>query len=329
VCGLKVVVTGGAGFIGSHLVERLQREGYRVVVIDNLAHSVVDPREHWKGSALVSFVKCDLREPSGECLRSFEGSHAVFHLAADPEVRASYRDPGSQFRNNLAATWTTLEASRRAGVEVFVFASSSTVYGDPRVLPTPETHPLDPISVYGATKAGGEHLVGAYSRLYGMRGVSLRYANIVGPRIKHGVVWDFAAKLRSNPRILEILGDGSQRKSYLYIDDAVEATVTVFRKLLREEPGYYTAYNVGNVDWITVREIADIVVRALGLEGVEYRYRPWGREGRGWPGDVKYMLLDISKIERETGWRPRASSSEAVALTADWIASRLREAESP
>ena len=316
----KIVVTGGAGFIGSHLVDRLVEEGYNVTVIDNLAHSVVNPAEYWRGLGQVSFVRCDLRRIRRECFEPFKGAFAVFHFAADPEVRAAYRRPRHQFENNLVATWRVLEASRRGGVEVFVFASSSTVYGDPRELPTPETHPLEPISVYGATKAGGEHLVRTYSLLYGMRGVSLRYANIVGPRLRHGVVWDFIAKLKRDPKTLEILGDGTQRKSYLYVGDAVEATIAAYNRLAGEDPGYYTVYNVGNNDWITVKEIADIVVRVLGLGKVRYKYKPWGREGRGWPGDVKLMLLDIEKITRETGWRPTLSSREAVELTARHMA---------
>ncbi|MCE4613771.1 MAG: NAD-dependent epimerase/dehydratase family protein [Desulfurococcales archaeon] len=302
------------------MVDRLVEEGYRVTVLDSLAHSVVEPEEYWKGLGEVSFIKCDLRRPRGECLRSFRGAFAVFHFAADPEVRAAYRRPGQQFENNLVATWRVLEASRRAGVEVFVFASSSTVYGDPRELPTPESHPLEPISVYGATKAGGEQLVRTYSLLYGMRGASLRYANIVGPRLRHGVIWDFIAKLRRDPRRLEVLGDGTQRKSYLYVGDAVDATMAVYNKLVQEEAGNYAVYNVGNNDWITVNEIADIVAKVLGLEKVEYVYKPWGREGRGWPGDVKLMLLDIRKITGETGWRPTLTSREAVDLAARHMA---------
>jgi len=320
VSGLKVVVTGGAGFIGSHLVDRLIEDGYDIAVVDNLAHSVVDPRKYWWYTGSVEFFRCDLRRLGGSCLEAFKGAYAVFHLAADPEVRASYRSPGSQFRNNLAATWRVLEASRREGVEVFIFASSSTVYGDPKLLPTPEYHPLEPISVYGATKAGGEHLTRVYATLYGMKGASLRYANIVGPRLRHGVIWDFIAKLKRDPRRLEILGDGKQKKSYLYVADAVEATITVFYSLARREPGSYTVYNVGNKDWITVNEIADIVVETLGLEKVKYKYKPWGSEGRGWPGDVKLMLLDTTKIERETGWKPTLTSKDAVLLTAGWIA---------
>ena len=310
---MRVLVTGGAGFIGSHLVDRLLAMGYGVRVLDNLSSNVVDPRGFW--GERVEFVRCDLSEPSSACLEAFRGVDIVFHMAANPEVRVSTVEPGVHFRHNVVATWHALEASRSAGVRAFVFASSSTVYGDPRRIPTPEDHELDPISVYGACKASGEALVRSYSRLYGFRGLILRYANIVGPRLRHGVIWDFIGKLRRDPRRLEILGDGTQRKSYLYITDAVDATLAALERLM-EGGEDVLVYNVGNRDWVTVREIADAVVEAMGLQGVEYTYRPGTPDGRGWPGDVKLMLLDITRITRDTGWQPRLSSLEAVRRTA-------------
>ncbi|HIQ10499.1 MAG TPA: NAD-dependent epimerase/dehydratase family protein, partial [Pyrodictium sp.] len=161
-----------------------------------------------------------------------------------------------------------------------------------------------------------------YARLYGMQCLVLRYANIVGPRLRHGVIYDFIVKLKKNPRRLEILGDGTQKKSYLYIDDAVEATLATVNHVLYNEEKV-KVYNVGNWDWTTVKEIADAVVEAMGLKEVEYVYKPATDDGRGWPGDVKLMLLDISRIVSEVGWKPRFSSLEAVKVAAKYLAEEL------
>jgi UDP-glucose 4-epimerase len=312
----RVIVTGGAGFIGSHLVDKLVENGYEVTVIDNLSSGDVNNLKDSLSSGRVNLVKADLRS-WGDWVGEFKGALAVFHLAANPEVRVSSVEPRSHFDNNLVATFNVAEAARLGDVKYIVFASSSTVYGDARVLPTPEDHPMEPISVYGATKAASEVILGTYSRLYGIKVVNLRYANIVGPRSRHGVIYDFYVKLMRNPSVLEVLGDGSQRKSYLYVDDAVDATLFLFNKLinggLQDQ-----AFNVGNRDWVTVMEIARIVIEEVGLRNVNIVTKPTTPDGRGWPGDVKYMLLDISKLTR-LGWSPRYSSAEAVRLTIRWL----------
>ena len=322
----KVVVTGGAGFIGSHLVDYLLGKGLakHVVVIDNLSSGRKEFVEPWVRKGLATLVVEDLRS-WGRWVEHLRGADVVFHLAADPEVRRGFTDPRSHFDNNLLATFNLLEACRRVGVERHFFASSSTVYGDARVLPTPEDyHPMEPISLYGAAKLGCEAMYIAYSKTIGFRVVIARYANIVGPRARHGVVWDFVNKLLRDPRRLEILGDGTQRKSYLYVSEAVEATVHLAKMLDRVES--YDVFNVGNRDWVTVKEIADIVVEEMGLKNVEYVYKPATPDGRGWPGDVKLMLLDIRKIEA-TGWSPRISSAQAVRLTARAIIEELKHAK--
>ncbi len=318
---MKVVATGGAGFIGSHLVERLLRDGYRVIIIDNLSAGSLENLSQALGDKNLKVIIGDLKEPGG-WVEAFRGAEAVFHLAANPEVRVSTQHPRIHYEENVLATFNVLEAARRHGVRHVIFASSSTVYGDATIIPTPETHPLNPISVYGASKAAAEQLVKAYANLYGLRAVILRYANIVGPRLRHGVIHDFLVKLREDPYELEILGDGTQRKSYLYIDDAVEATVAAYDNLARDAKPYMI-YNVGNRDWTTVKEIADVVVRTLGLNEVRYRYRPATPDGRGWPGDVKLMLLDITKITGETGWQPKYTSREAVERTARQLAKEI------
>ncbi|MDM7275045.1 MAG: GDP-mannose 4,6-dehydratase [Thermoprotei archaeon] len=319
---MKVIVTGGAGFLGSFLCEALLDAGFSVIVIDNFSSGSLSNLARLLDSPHLEVVGSDLREP-GSWVEAFKGSYAVFHFAANPEVRHSLRGPLDHYHQNVTATANVLEASRISGVKIFVFASSSTVYGDATIMPTPEDHPLKPISVYGATKAMGEVLCETYARLYNMKCLILRYANIVGPRLRHGAIYDFLVKLSRNPQTLEILGDGSQRKSYLHISDSIEATIAAFNRI--EGIGEQTiTYNVGNTDWITVREIADIVVETLGLEKVEYIFKPGTPDGRGWPGDVKLMLLSIDKIVRDTGWKPKLSSREAVKLTAESLAKELR-----
>ena len=319
---MRAVVTGAAGFIGSHLVDYLLEQGYQVIGIDNFSAGRLENLRMAQGSLRFRLIVSDLREPGGEWLQGFRGADIVFHLAANPEVRHSTREPLDHYHQNVTVTMHVLEAARRNNARLVVFASSSTVYGDPEEIPTPETHPIKPISVYGATKAAGEILCQTYARLYGLRCLVLRYANIVGPRLRHGVIYDFVQKLRKDPRRLVILGDGSQRKSYLHVRDAVEATLAATEYIL-ETGDKAKTYNIGNRDWVTVREIADIVTEAMGLEGVEYVYKPATPDGRGWPGDVKLMLLDIKKITTETKWQPRLTSKEAVRETAKQLVREL------
>ncbi|MEM1780515.1 MAG: GDP-mannose 4,6-dehydratase [Desulfurococcaceae archaeon] len=311
----KVIVTGGAGFIGSHIVDYIigNKLAEHVVVIDNLSSGSVENIEQWINTGSLQLIVADLKKFDEKWVTAFKGVDAVLHLAANPEVRISSIEPRVHFEENVVATFNVLEASRVHDVGVHFFASSSTVYGDARVIPTPETYPLEPISVYGASKAACEMLYHSYHKLYGFSVAIARYANIIGPRSTHGVVVDFIRKLRKNPFKLEILGDGAQRKSYLYISDAVEASMMLL-DLCKKNRGFHV-FNVGNEDWVTVREIADIVVKEMGLVNVEYVHRPMTPDGRGWPGDVKLMLLDISKL-KELGWRPKIPSTLAIKITA-------------
>jgi len=313
----NILVTGGAGFIGSHLVDKLLENGYYVRVIDNLSSGSLDFIKQHIGRRNFEFIKGDLKDK--ELIRKVvKDMDTVFHFAANPEVRLSVTEPEVHFRENIIATFNLLEAIRIEGnVEKFVFASSSTVYGDAKQIPTPEDHEIRPISVYGASKASCEALICSYSHLYGFKGLSLRYANIIGPRLRHGVIYDFLMKLRKDPTKLEILGDGTQRKSYLYIEDTIEATLHVTARANQ----VYDVYNIGNEDWITVKEIAEIVAGVLGLKP-RFTFTGGTPDGRGWPGDVKIMLLGIEKIKR-TGWKPKYSSREAVRLTAELLAKEL------
>ena len=318
---MRIFITGCAGFIGSFLTEKLVSEGYNVIGVDNLSTGRLENLKNILGERGFKFVKADLLEPS-RWIHLLKGVDVVFHLAANPEVKHSVYMPLDHYKQNLTTTMYVLEASRVNSVKLFVFASSSTVYGDARKIPTPEDHPLEPISIYGATKAACEILCKTYAKLYNIHCLILRYANIVGPRLRHGVIYDFIIKLKRNPRKLEILGDGTQRKSYLYIEDAIDATLTATNYTL-EVGEKVKVYNVGNWDWTTVKEIADTIVKVMGLKEVKYEYRYVTPNGRGWPGDVKLMLLDINRIVSETRWKPKLTSLEAVKETAKHLVREL------
>ncbi|ESQ23564.1 MAG: Nucleoside-diphosphate-sugar epimerase [uncultured Acidilobus sp. MG] len=308
---MRFVVTGGAGFIGSHLVELLISKGHEVVVVDNLSTGRPDFLASVKDDPRLRLIIGDLRDPQ-VALSSIKGADAVFHLAANPEVRLGAQDPTSIYRNNVEVTFNVLEAMRVAGVKVIGFASSSTVYGDAKVLPTPEDYPLEPISVYGASKLAGEAMISGYAHTFGWTAVSFRLANVVGRRQTHGVIYDFIQKLRRNPAELEVLGDGTQSKSYVYVTEAVEAMYGLLMKAL-ERGVTYEVFNVGGPDRISVLEIASIVASEMGLS--PRIYTTGGVDGgRGWKGDVKYMQLDISKA-RAWGWSPSMTSREAVRMT--------------
>ena len=296
---MSYVITGGAGYIGSHLVDALTKLYNDIVVIDDFSNGNYVNKK-------AKYLKIDLRDSSTSSLKIPAGS-ILYHLAANPDVRTSMINSYEHFSRDVIATFNVLEMARRNDVSLLVFASSSTVYGETDKIPTPENAELKPISNYGVFKLLGEHLLEYYSRVYGIKGISIRLANVTGGRVSHGVIKDFVEKLRKNPYKLEILGNGKQRKSYIYITDVIDAFLTLEKKF----NGLHDAFNVGNEDWITVDEIAKIVEEEMNLTPA-HEYVDKG-EGRGWVGDVRFMLLDISKI-KQLGWKPNYSSAQAVRL---------------
>lgn len=307
----KILITGGAGFVGSHLVDSLMADGHEVVVLDNLSSGSLKNIAGWMGDPKLKFIEVDLLELP-KVTEALEGCEIVFHLAANPEVRVGSADPSVHFRENVLATFQLLEAVRKAGgVRRLVFTSSSTVYGEAPIPTREDCSSQGPISIYGASKLSCEALMTAYARSYGFDALILRLANVVGPRSRHGVIPDFVRKLKGNPRELEILGDGTQRKSYLYVSDCVESLLLGLKDL----GGRVEVFNVGSEDQVDVVTIAKVVAEEMGLDDVELKVTGGVDGGRGWVGDVKDMLLDISKIKRN-GWRPRFSSVESVRMAA-------------
>lgn len=301
----RIVVTGGAGFIGSHMVDALMKKGERVLVLDNLSTGKLENLKRWIGDPKFKFERTDISKSKKLAMKNVG---KLFHFAANPDVRIGSADPNVHFRQNIEATRNILEAVRRGDVEHFVFASSSTVYGNAAEIPTPEDYaPLKPVSVYGASKLASEALVSAYAETYSFRATIYRMANIIGARSEHGVIYDFVRKLRKNPKELEILGDGKQSKSYLYVSDCVDGILLgAARSKERVD-----VFNIGSCDEIGVVRIADIVCRQLNLKNVRYKFKPVTKDGGGWPGDVKKMRLNVLKLEA-LGWNPRMDSEQAV-----------------
>jgi UDP-glucose 4-epimerase len=293
--GKRVCITGGGGFVGSHLADRLVADN-DVTVVDTFANG----RSEWVPDA-AAIVEGDIREASviGEAITS--DTDLVFHLAADKDPS---RDEVGQFRENNALTEAVVERCREAGVDNIAFTSSSVVYGEaPR--PTPEDYaPLEPISIYGASKLGEESLLSVHAHSHDFTVWNFRFANIVGPRLQLGaVIPDFIQKLREDPSELEILGDGRQEKSYMHIDDCVDAMCHV----VENADAPVNTYNLGTRTTTSVRTIADIVADEMGLDP-EYVFTGGDR---GWVGDVPRMRLSVEKLAA-LGWEPETSSDDAV-----------------
>jgi UDP-glucose 4-epimerase len=303
--GQSILVTGGAGFIGSHLVERLLLEN-EVTVLDNFSSGKREFLAPHQDNPDFHLLEVDLRD-AGLLEKAIEGTDMVFHLAANPDVKLGAENTCVHLEQNVQVTHNLLEAMRKTGVQRLAFTSTSTVYGEAATVPTPEDYgPMLPISLYGASKLSCEALISAYCHTFEMQSWIYRFANIVGERGTHGVLVDFIRKLQENPEKLEILGSGEQRKSYLEVKDCVRAMIDAVEHSSDET----NVFNIGSADSVDVTEIADIVVKQMGLSGVKYDYTG-GMDGRGWKGDVKVMRLSIEKIKKH-GWTPRLGSSGAI-----------------
>ncbi len=314
----RVLVTGAAGFIGSHLTDRLLDMGAEVVGYDNLSGGNMDFLTEAMGNSRFSFIKGDVLDTSA-LTDAIKGIDIVFHLAANPDVRLGERDSRVHFRQNVEATQNVIEVMRQSGVRNIVFTSTSTVYGEADMIPTPESYgPTIPISLYGASKLASEAMISSFCHTYDMRAVIYRFANVVGPRSTHGVTYDFVNKLRKDPNKLVILGNGRQKKSYTHIHDTIDAIIFG----VENGRDRVEIFNMGSEDYIDVVKVADIVTGVMGLKNVEYEFTGGVDGGAGWKGDVKVMQLSIEKLKK-MGWRPKYDSAESVRLTAESIVSGL------
>jgi UDP-glucose 4-epimerase len=307
---MKVLVTGGAGFIGSHVVDELIRQDHHVIVYDNFSTGF---RQHL-GQALnttrLKIIKADILDLS-RLKSALEGVSTVFHLAANADVRGGIVNTAIDVEQNMLGTHRVLEAMRAQSVREIIFTSSATVYGEPDRFPTPESQPLIQTSLYGASKLAAEAMIQAYGEYFGIRSYCFRFVSWIGERYSHGVVRDFVQKLLRNPKELEILGDGKQRKSYLHVADGIRGIFSAMQNL----KDLKNVLNLGHVEYMNVKDVANIISQEMGLKTVNYRFTGGAR---GWLGDSPFVLLDISKI-RETGFQPEISIEEGIRRTVRYL----------
>ena len=301
---MKVLVTGGAGFIGSHLVDRLTIDKNQVTVFDDLSSGRIEfIKQHINRSGF-RLIQADLLDLD-EIKRAMDGHDVVFHFAANPDARLGTERTDLDLKQETLVTYNVLESMRLNGVKKIVFSSSGTIYGETPVIPLSEDYgPVLPISLYGAGKLASEGLISAFCHTFNMQAWILRFANIVGNRMTHGVIFDFINKLKRNPRELEILGDGTQTKPYLHVKDCVDGVIFAFR----DSHDRVNVFNLGCSTETDVNTIARMVVREMGLEDVRFRY---SGGNRGWPGDIPQVRFNVDKICR-LGWKPKYTSDEAV-----------------
>jgi UDP-glucose 4-epimerase len=315
---MRVFVAGGAGFIGSHTVERLLSEPRleQVTVYDNFSSG---RREHLPAAERrLAVIEGDLGDTAA-LTAALAGQDAVFHYASNPDIARAAREPEIDFTQGTCLTESLLEAMRRAGVRQILYASGSGVYGDAGDTLLEEDYaPLRPVSTYGASKLAGEALISAYCHMFEFRAWVFRFANVVGGRQTHGVGYDFLRRLREEPAVLRVLGDGTQTKPYIHISDLLDGIWLAWERA--QEP--YNCFNLATEDAVTVAEIAAAAIGALGLTGVRIEY---SGGSRGWKGDVPVVRMDASRIKR-LGWRARLGSRQAIERS---LAQMLAQTEEP
>ena len=308
------VITGGAGFIGSYIAEKLVENGTDTKVIDNLVTGKKENLSKCFDQDNFSFLEYDLGNLDG--IENHLGDvDILFHFAADPEVRTGYSKPEDSFEQNIVNTFNLLQKIKQSKIKKIVFASSSSVYGDAKIIPTNEEYgPLSPISHYGASKLACEAMVSSFCHNYNIEGVILRLANVIGLRGRHGLIWDLVHKLKINQDELELLGDGKQTKSFIHISDAINGIFSSLNNLQDK----VEVFNLGSEDSVEIMDVAKIVCKNMGLNEIKINLTGGVDDGRGWKGDIKIAHLDISKL-KNLGWRPKLSSLEAADLTSQEI----------
>lgn len=312
---MKILITGGAGFIGSHLADRMLRAGHQIVCADKLIFGNKNIQHILSNNELMDsgkFVLCEMELAVPDNVdRLFDEYKfdAVYHLAANSDIQKGGKEPAIDFNDTFLTTRALLEGMRKANVKKLFFASTSAVYGEmPDVQLTETTGGIMPVSYYGGAKLASEALISSYVSMCDMNAVIFRFPNVIGPRLTHGVVFDFIQKLKVNPRELEILGDGTQCKPYIYVLDLIEAIVKLTERFTPGEE----VFNISvKSEGTTVTRIAEIVADVMQLTGVEFKYTGGDR---GWKGDVPRFSYDISKI-LAAGWEPEHTSDEAVRQT--------------
>jgi UDP-glucose 4-epimerase len=310
-----VFVTGASGFIGSTLVDRLLAENLQVRGWDNFStgqRRFLDEALKNKHFNLIEGDNLDLNALT----QAMKGCDTVFHLAANADVRFGTQHPRKDLEQNTIATFNVLEAARLNKIKQFAFSSTGSTYGEAAVIPTPETAPF-PIqtSLYGASKVAGEGLISAYGEGFGMESYIFRFVSILGERYTHGHIFDFYKQLLEHPEKLRVLGDGTQRKSYLYVQDCVDAILHVMRlQTAKEAPHHTQIYNLGTPEYVQVNDSIKTIIDCLNLKpALEY-----SGGNRGWIGDNPFIFLDTQKISA-TGWKPKLTIKQGITQTLRWL----------
>jgi len=304
----KHFLTGGAGFIGSHLLDHLLAQGKKVTVYDNLSSGRRAWIQHNLDRDGFRFIQADLLD-SDSLEQAMAGHDLVWHLGANTDIPAGRQDVDLDIKNCTLATHNVLEAMRTHGISKLIFSSTSALYGDPPVFPAPESAgPLRPISLYGAAKLACEGLISAYCHLFDIQAWMFRFANVVGARMSHGVIFDFIQKLKRNPHELEIWGDGQGQKPFFLVEDCIEGIFCAYRKT----DEWCDVFNLGTTTATRIHNVAAIVIEEMGLADVDLKYT--GGQ-RGFPGDVPELLIDASKMKL-LGWQASHTSDEAVRIAA-------------
>jgi len=303
----NILITGGAGFIGSHLCDRLLAGGAKVTAVDDLSLGRLDNLEEAGKNPAFTFIRGDILDPKIlESIFSEGKFDSVFHMAANSDIRRGSRETDRDLNLTFLTTFRVLDAMREYGVGDLVFASSSAIYGEVEEEIDEDHGPLQPVSFYGAAKNAAESYISAYVHQFDMRAWIYRFPNVVGSRLTHGVVHDFIKQLRADPTKLTILGDGEQLKPFLYVDDLIDAMLLARERL--SEP--LNCLNIAADTRTSVRRIAEIVAEEMGLEGIPFQFT--GGSG-GWKGDVPRYRYDLARI-KSLGWQPRHTSDQAIRL---------------
>ncbi|VVB51318.1 L-arabinose 1-dehydrogenase (NAD(P)(+)) [uncultured archaeon] len=302
---MKILVTGGAGFVGSHLTEHLLKLGHNVVAVDDLSLGTLENIRGFEKNPRFTFIKLNLlAKKRTEELFKKNKFDCVFHLAANSDIQKSRLYPSIDLKKTFMTTYNVLECMRSAGVEQIVFTSSSAIYGETDQRIHEDLGPLLPTSFYGAAKLSSEGFISAFCVNYGIKAWILRFPNVVGERATHGVVYDFVRKLKKNPKELEILGDGKQEKPYAYVKDIVEGIIYAWKHSNDD----INIFNLGTQTTTTVTKIAQTLVTEMNLKNVKFKYTGGDR---GWTGDVPKYQYDLTKIHK-LGWKAKHNSDQAV-----------------
>lgn len=309
----KILITGGAGFIGCHLIKKLLDEGNSIICVDDFTLGKEENIEEFRKNKSFQFIQEDITniEKILAYIKNLE-IETIYHLAANSDIQKGGINPEIDFHHTLKTTFASLEIARKMNIKNFFFASTSAVYGDRKgELLNENLGNLQPISYYGASKLASEALISAYAYMNELNVTIFRFPNVIGPHLTHGVIYDFTKKLQQNPHRLQILGDGTQSKPYIYVEDLIE----VILKMTKNMHKGVEIYNIGVEGTTSVTKIADIVCKELGLSDVEYDYTGGNV---GWKGDVPTFQYDLSKIHNK-GWKAKYTSDESVRETVKYL----------